>query len=49
VIPSSLVSEVYEKAKQIAKGTADNLEVKREKALIYFKNQGIEKEKIFEI
>lgn len=48
VIPGALTNEVYEKAKQVAKGTAETLVVRRNKAIAYFKEQKITEKQICE-
>lgn len=49
VIPSALVSEVYDRAKEVARGTAETLVVRRDKALAYFKEIGVKDKQICEV
>lgn len=48
VIPGALTQEVYDKAKQVARGTAETLVVRRTKAIAYFKDQKITEKQICE-
>lgn len=48
VIPCALINDIYQKAKHIAKGTLETLTSRREKALNYFKSQGISNRQILE-
>jgi hypothetical protein len=41
VIPSALIEEIYDKAKEVSRGTAETLIVRRDKAVNYFKGLGI--------
>lgn len=41
VVPSALVTEVYERAKEVARGTAETLVARREKAVAYFNGLGV--------
>ena len=41
VIPSALIEEIYDKAKEVARGTAETLVVRRDKAVNYFRGLGI--------
>lgn len=41
VIPSAMVAEVYDRAKEVAKGTAETLVARREKAVNYAKSIGV--------
>jgi hypothetical protein len=49
VIPSALVSEIQEKAKEVARGTAETLVVRRDKALAYFKELGVKEKQICDV
>jgi len=49
VIPFALVDGVYTKCKEVAKGTAETLPARREKALAYFKSQNITEKQICEV
>lgn len=46
VIPAALITDVYEKVKEVAKGTAETLPKRREKRLQYFYDLGIKPEQI---
>lgn len=46
VVPSALVGDVYEKAKEVAKGSAETLVVRRDKAIKYFKELGVSDKQI---
>lgn len=48
VVPSALVGDIYDKAKEVARGTADTLITRRDKAIKYFKDQGITEKQICE-
>lgn len=48
VVPSALVSEIYEKAKEVARGTAETLVVRRNKAVNYFKELKVTEAQICE-
>lgn len=48
VVPSALVAEVYDMAKDVAKGTQETLPARRDKAVKYFKDQGITEKQICE-
>lgn len=41
VVPSALVDDIYEKTKEIAKGTLQTLPIRRAKAVEYFKSLGV--------
>lgn len=49
VVPSALVSEIYEKAKQVARGSGETLVARRDKALTYFKGVGVTDKQICSI
>jgi hypothetical protein len=49
VVPSALCNEVYEVAKQVAKGTAETLVVRRNKAVEYFKSLSVTEKQICEV
>lgn len=49
VIPSALVNEIQEKAKEVARGTAETLVVRRDKAVAYFKDLGVKEKQICEV
>lgn len=49
VVPSALVNEVYEKSKEVARGTAETLVVRREKALNYFRALGVTDKQISDV
>ena len=46
VIPSALSDEVYEKAKEVARGTTETLVKRRDKAIEYFKELGVKPDEI---
>lgn len=46
VVPMALIQDVYEKAKEVARGTAETLVKRRDKALEYFKSIGVKDEQI---
>lgn len=46
VVPSALVNDIYDKAKEVAKGTAETLVKRREKAVKYFKDLGVTEKQI---
>ncbi len=46
VVPSALVSDVYDKAREVAKGTAETLVKRRDKAVEYFRGLGVKDEQI---
>lgn len=46
VIPSALCQDVYDKVKEVAKGTAETLVVRRDKAVKYFKDLGVTEKQI---
>lgn len=49
VVPSALVAEVYDKAKQVARGTAETLVDRRNKALTYLRGLGVKDKQICDI
>ena len=49
VVPSALVNDIYEKAKDVAKGTAETLVQRRDKAVKYFKDLGVTEKQICEV
>jgi hypothetical protein len=49
VIPSALISEIYDKAKDVARGTEETLIVRRDKAVKYFKDLGVTEKQICEV
>jgi hypothetical protein len=46
VIPAALVQDVYEKAKEVARGTAETLPARRDKAIKYFHDRGVKDSQI---
>lgn len=46
VIPSALIADVYDKAKEVAKGTAETLLQRRDKAVNYFRSLGVTDKKL---
>lgn len=49
VVPFALVQEIYEKTKQVARGTEETLPVRRKKALDYLKSLGVTNKQICEV
>lgn len=49
VVPAALVSEIYDKAKEVARGTAETLPVRRDKAIKYFKDLGVTEKQICDV
>lgn len=49
VIPSALINEVYEKAREVARGTAETLVARRDKAISWFKEKGVTEKQICDI
>lgn len=48
-IPSALTDEIYEKAQEVARGTAETLPARRDKAVGYFKDLGVKDKQICEV
>lgn len=48
VVPAALIADIYDKVKEIARGSAETLVKRRQKALDYFKTQGISEAQLFE-
>lgn len=49
VIPSALVSEVYEATKEVARGTAETLPKRRDKAVSYLTSLGVTEKQILDV
>jgi hypothetical protein len=49
VIPSALSDEVYDKAKEVARGTAETLVKRRDKAIEYFRQNSVKDSQICEV
>lgn len=49
VIPAALLTDVYEKIQEVARGTAETLEARRNKAVAYFTKLGITEAQICEV
>lgn len=49
VVPSALTDDVYEKAKEVARGTAETLVKRRDKALEYFRSLKVTDKQICEV
>lgn len=49
VVPVALINEIYEKTKEVAKGTAETLPQRRDKAIKYFKDLGVTEKQICEV
>lgn len=48
VVPAVYINDIYEKVKEIAKGTAETLVARRTKALDYFRGLGVKDAQLFE-
>jgi len=46
VVPFALVQDIYDKAKEVARGTAETLVVRRDKAISYFRSMNVKDEQI---
>lgn len=49
VIPAAIIEDIHDSAKEVAKGTAATLVVRRDKAVNWFKEQGITDKQICEV
>ncbi len=49
VVPAALIEDIHESAKEVAKGTAATLVVRRDKAVNWFKEQGVTEKQICEV
>jgi hypothetical protein len=49
VIPAALIQDVYDKVKEVSKGTAETLTQRRDKAIAYFHSLGVKNEQICEV
>lgn len=49
VVPAAIIQDLYELVKETAKGTAETLVARREKAMAYFRGLGVKDEQIFQI
>jgi len=49
VVPAALIQDIYEKVKEIAKGTEQTLSARRIKAIKYFTDLGIKEAQIFQV
>ena len=49
VVPFALVSEIYEKAKEVARGTSETLPTRRNKAVNYLKSLGVTEKQILTV
>jgi hypothetical protein len=49
VVPASLCQPIYEKAKEVARGTAETLVKRRDKAIDYFNSIGVKNEQIISV
>lgn len=49
VIPGALVTDIYDKAKEVARGTAETLVSRRDKAIAYFKSIGVTEKQLCEV
>lgn len=48
VVPAALINDIIEKVREIAKGTAETLVVRRDKAMAYFKELGVKDAQVFD-
>jgi hypothetical protein len=48
-IPSALTDEIFDKTKEVARGTMATLPARREKAVAYFKNLGVKDKQITDV
>jgi hypothetical protein len=49
VVPAALIEDVYEKIQDVARGTAETLVVRRDKAIKFFTDKGIKREQIAQV
>lgn len=49
VVPSALVNDIYEKSREVARGTAETLVKRRDKALTYLRGLGVTDKQICEV
>ena len=49
VVPAALCQDIYDKAKEVARGTAETLVVRRDKAIDYFNSIGVKNEQIISV
>lgn len=49
VVPAAIIQDLYEMVKETAKGTAETLVARREKAMAYFRQLGVKDEQIFQV
>lgn len=49
VIPAALVNDIYEKVKEVAKGSAETLPQRRAKAIKYFTDLGVKEQQICDV
>lgn len=49
VAPAALIQDIYDRVKEIARGTAETLVKRRDKAVSYFRGLGIKDEQLFEV
>lgn len=49
VVPTALIADIYDKVKEVAKGTAETLPKRRDKALTYLRGLGVKDEQICEV
>lgn len=49
VVPFALVNDIYEKAKQVARGTAETLPARRDKAISYLKTLGVSEKQVLTV
>lgn len=49
VVPAALIQEVYDKAREVARGTAETLPIRRDKAVKYFRDLGVTEKQILDV
>lgn len=49
VVPGALVMDVYDKAKEVARGTAETLTKRRDKAVAYFRELGVKDQQMCDV
>lgn len=49
VVPAALIQDVYDKVKEVAKGSAETLVARRVKAIKFFTDRGIKETQIFDV
>jgi hypothetical protein len=49
VVPAAIIQDLYDLVKETAKGSAETLVVRRDRAMAYFKSLGVKDEQIFQV